>query len=135
MASLLQRFYVEIGLKILIASPADTKILCLQRLVRLFAYGGSTLILALYLSSLGNSDEKIGLFMTLTLLGDVVISLILTVIADGIGRRRMLGLGSLLMTASGIVFATCSNYWVLVAASVLGVISPRYVKLVHVPHS
>ena len=130
MASLLQRFYVEIGLKTLIASPADTKILCLQRLVRLFAYGGSTLILALYLSALGNSDEKIGLFMTLTLLGDVVISLILTVIADGIGRRRMLGLGSLLMTASGIVFATCSNYWVLVAASVLGVISPRYVEFV-----
>ena len=66
--------------------------------------------------------------MTLTLLGDVVISLVLTVIADGIGRRKMLGLGSLLMTASGIVFATCSNYWVLVAASVLGVISPRWVR-------
>lgn len=125
MSSLLQRFYAEIGLKTLISSPPDTKILCLQRLVRLFAYGGSTIILALYLSSLGISDQRIGLFMTLTLLGDVVISLILTVIADGIGRRRMLGLGSLLMTASGIVFATCSNYWALVAASVLGVISPR----------
>ena len=126
MSSLLQRFYVEIGLKTLISSPVDTKILCLQRVVRLFAYGGTTLILALFLSSLGISDERIGLFMTLTLLGDVVISLVLTIIADGIGRRRMLGLGSLLMTASGIVFATCSNYWILVTASVLGVISPRY---------
>ena len=77
------------------------------------------------LSYLGNSDEKIGLFMTLTLLGDVVSSLVLIIIADGIGRRRMLGLGSLLMTASGIVFARCSNYSVLVAASALGVISPR----------
>ena len=96
----------------------------LQRLVRLFAYGGTTLILALYLSALGNSDEKIGLFMTLTLLGDVVISLVLTATADGIGRRRMLGLGSILMTVSGVVFATCSNYWILVVASVLGVISP-----------
>ncbi|KAF7513596.1 hypothetical protein GJ744_008890 [Endocarpon pusillum] len=124
MPSLLQRFYAEIGLEALTNSPRDTKILCLQRLVRMFAYGGATVILALYLSSLGISEPKIGLFMTLTLLGDVVISLILTMIADGIGRRRMLGLGSLLMTASGIVFATCSNYWVLVAASVLGVISP-----------
>lgn len=125
MPSLLHRFYAEIGLKALSNSPPDTKILCLQRLVRLFAYGGTTVILALYLSSLGISDQRIGLFMTLTLLGDVAVSLVLTVIADGIGRRRMLGLGALLMTASGIIFATCSNYWVLVAASVLGVISPR----------
>lgn len=125
MPSLLHRFNAEIGLKALSNSPPDTKILCLQRLVRLFAYGGTTVILALYLSSLGISDQRIGLFMTLTLLGDVAVSLVLTVIADGIGRRRMLGLGALLMTASGIIFATCSNYWVLVAASVLGVISPR----------
>ena len=61
----------------------------------------------------------------MTLLGDVVSSLVLTIIADGIGRRRMLGLGSLLMTASGIVFARCSNCWVLVAANTLGVVSPR----------
>ena len=125
MPSILQRFYNEIGLKTLFSSPADVKILCLQRLIRLLSYGGSTLILALYLSSLGNSDEKIGLFMTLTLLGDVFISLILTISADGIGRRRILGFGSLLMTVSGIVFATCKNYWILVCASVLGVISPR----------
>jgi MFS family permease len=125
MPSLLHRFTAEIGLKALAASPLDTKILCLQRLVRLFAYGATTVILALYLSSLGISDQKIGLFMTLTLLGDVVISLVLTVIADGIGRRRMLGLGALLMAGSGVIFATCANYWVLVAASVLGVISPR----------
>ena len=126
MLSLPRRLYNEVGLNSLVSSPLDTKILCLQRLVRLFAYGGSTLILVLYLSSMGISDQRIGLFMTLTLLGDVVISLILTIIADGIGRRRMLALGSLLMTGSGIIFATCSNYWVLVAASVFGVISPRY---------
>jgi MFS family permease len=125
MATLLRRFHVEIGLQALLNSPLDTKILCLQRLVRLSAYGATTVILALYLSSLGIADQKIGLFMTLTLLGDVVISLILTSVADAIGRRRMLGLGSLLMAGSGVVFATCSGYWILVTASVLGVISPR----------
>jgi predicted MFS family arabinose efflux permease len=62
--------------------------------------------------------------MTLTLLGDVVSSLVLTIITGGIGRRRKLVLGFLLMTACGIVFARCSNYWVLVAASELGVILP-----------
>ena len=123
--SLPQKVYMETGLKAWVASPSDTKILCLLRYIRFFAYGGSTLILALYLSSLNVSDQKIGLFMTLTLLGDVVISLILTVIADGIGRRRMLAVGALLMAASGIVFAISDDYWILVLASVLGVISPR----------
>lgn len=124
MYSLAQKFAAEVGWKAMANSPRDTKILCLQRLVRLFAYGGTTVILVLYLSQVGVSDQEIGLFMTLTLLGDVAVSLVLTVIADGIGRRRMLALGSLLMTVSGIVFATVTNYWLLVAASVLGVISP-----------
>ena len=84
-------------------SSRDTKLLCLQRFTRLFAYGASTLVLALYLSSLGSSDARIGLFMTLTLLGDVVISFLLTLVADGLGRRRILVLGAALMTASGIV--------------------------------
>ena len=125
MSSIWHRLYAEVGLEALVHSPADTKILCLQRFVRLLAYGGTSLVLVLYLTSLGISEEKIGIFMTLTLLGDVVISLGLTVVADAVGRRKMLGFGSILMAASGIIFATRSEYWLLVVASVLGVISPR----------
>ena len=123
--SLLSRLAEELGVLSILHSSRDTKLLCLQRFTRLFAYGASTLILALYLSSLGSSDTRIGLFMTLTLLGDVVISLLLTLVADGLGRRRILVLGAALMVASGIVFAISGNYWVLVAASIFGVISPR----------
>jgi MFS family permease len=121
----LRRVYNEVGLQAVINSPRDTKILCLQRVVRFLAYGSTSLVLALFLSSLNINDEKIGLFMTLTLLGDVVISLILTIIADGIGRRKMLMFGASMMVVSGIIFALASNYWILVAASVFGVISPR----------
>ena len=124
--SFLSRVAAELGVFSIAYSSRDTKLLCLQRFIRLFAYGASTLILALYLSSLGTSDARIGLFMTLTLLGDVVISFLLTLVADGMGRRRILVLGSALMSASGIVFAVSGNYWVLVAASILGVISPRF---------
>ncbi|KAK4690454.1 hypothetical protein P7C71_g6343, partial [Lecanoromycetidae sp. Uapishka_2] len=122
--TLLSRGLEELGVFSILHSSRDTKLLCLQRFVRLFAYGASTLILALYLSSLGSSDARIGLFMTLTLLGDVVISFMLTLVADGLGRRRILILGAALMSASGVVFALSGNYWVLVAASILGVISP-----------
>ncbi|KIX95221.1 uncharacterized protein Z520_09137 [Fonsecaea multimorphosa CBS 102226] len=117
-------FIKELGLVTLYHSPTDTKILILQRFVRLFAYGGSTLILASYLSDLGNEDARIGLFMTLTLVGDVFISFLLTLIADQLGRRWILVLGAALMSASGVIFALSGNYWVLLAGAILGVISP-----------
>lgn len=126
MSSILQKLYVEVGLKAFVQQPADIHILCLQRLVRLLAYGSTSLVLVLYLSSLHVSEKRIGLLQTITLLGDVIISLILTIIADRIGRRNMLAFGSLLMTTSGIIFATCSNFWILTLASIFGVISPRY---------
>ena len=122
---LLSKLGEELGVYSILHSSRDTKLLCLQRFTRLFAYGASTLILALYLSSLGSSDARIGLFMTLTLLGDVVISFLLTLVADGLGRRRILALGAALMSASGVIFAISGNYWILVAASIFGVISPR----------
>ncbi len=125
-SSFLYRVAEELGVVSIAQSSRDTKLLCLQRFIRLGAYGASTLILALYLASLGTSDARIGLFMTLTLLGDVVISFILTLVADGLGRRRILMLGAALMSASGVVFVLSESYWVLVAASIFGVISPRY---------
>ncbi|KAK7452280.1 major facilitator superfamily transporter [Colletotrichum acutatum] len=120
----LSRLGEESGFVSISQSCRDTKVLCLQRFVRLFAYGASFLILVHFLSSLGYSDERIGLFMTLTLLGDVVISFLLTAVTDQVGRRKVLATGAALMVMSGLVFATVGNYWVLVIASIFGVISP-----------
>ncbi|KAL2833679.1 major facilitator superfamily domain-containing protein [Aspergillus cavernicola] len=122
--SLPRKILKELGLLSLWQSPRDAKFLCAQRFVRLFAYGGSTLILASYLSALNISDERIGLFMTLTLFGDVAISFLLTLFADAMGRRAVLALGSVMMVGSGAVFALVGNYWALLAAAVFGVISP-----------
>ncbi|TVY50240.1 putative membrane protein [Lachnellula cervina] len=121
---LLVKVLEELGLVSLWSSTLDVKLLCTQRFVRLFAYGGSTLILVAYLSELGVSKEKIGLFMTLTLIGDTVISLVLTLFADGLGRKAILALGAALMAMSGVVFALSGNYWVLLVAAIVGVISP-----------
>ncbi|KAH8887518.1 MFS general substrate transporter [Thozetella sp. PMI_491] len=114
----------ELGLVSLYQSPADVKLLFAQRFLRLFAYGSSTLVLVTYLEALDIGKTEIGLFMTLTLAGDVVISFILTTFADAAGRKATLALGAILMMASGIVFAMFKNYWVLLGAAVLGVITP-----------
>ena len=124
MKNYLAIFADEVGLLHLVHSGLDTKILLVQRLIRFLAYGSSTLILVLFLRALDIEESKIGLFMTLTLFGDVLISLILTVKADALGRRWTLALGAALMTASGVVFALNSNYWVLLGAAVVGVITP-----------
>ena len=128
MLPLLHRISAELGLTTLVRSSFDTKILGFQRLVRLLAYGLSTLILVAHLSLLGISDGQIGLFMTLTLLGDVVISFLLTLFADSFGRRRILFAGGILMGLSGVTFALSGSFWILLAASIFGVVSPRSVS-------
>ena len=61
--------------------------------------------------------------MTLTLLGDVFLGTFLTLIADRVGRRRVLIGGSVLMILSGFVFAIFENFWILLIAAISGVIS------------
>ncbi|RQM06139.1 hypothetical protein DH86_00003405, partial [Scytalidium sp. 3C] len=120
----LKKFLDEVGLVALYSSSADIKLLCMQRFVRLFAYGGSTLVLVAYQHALGISQAQTGLFMTLTLVGDILISFFFTLTADALGRRAVLGLGAALMCASGVVFALFGNYWILLLAAIVGVISP-----------
>lgn len=121
--SLSHRAIHESGLLTLHSAGIDAYLIILARTTRMFAYGACSLVLALFFSSLSFSDARIGLFFTLTLLGDVVLSLVLTLVADRVGRRRVLFLGAGLMVVSGTVFATCEDYWVLLGAAVVGVIS------------
>jgi MFS family permease len=102
----------------------DGYLLFLTRFVRLFAYGSLSVILVFYLIGLGLSESQTGILLTLTLVGDTVISLYLTTRADRIGRRRMLIVGALLMAAAGLAFACTSNLVLLIIAGTIGVISP-----------
>lgn len=94
------------------------------RIVRLFAYGFLSVVLALYLTGNGLSETVVGAIFTLTLLGDAGISLWITTTADRIGRQRMLILGAALMLLAGLVFAVTSNVVVLALAAIIGVLSP-----------
>ncbi|KAF2840527.1 MFS general substrate transporter [Patellaria atrata CBS 101060] len=101
----------------------DVWIIIISRSLRGFAFGLVGLILALYLASLGFSDTRIGLFMTLTLLGDAILSLALTQVADKVGRRIMLLFGACGMMLAGTVFVIFSNYWIMLLVAIVGVIS------------
>ena len=106
------------------ALSRDAWLLFVTRFARLFAYGSLSVILVFYLISLGLTETQVGLVLTLTLVGDVIVSLYLTTRADRIGRRRMLIIGSILMAAAGLAFASTSNLLFLIVAGTIGVISP-----------
>ena len=71
----------------------------------MFAYGFLAVVLVLYLDAVGLDPLAIGLVLTLTLLGDTLISLWLTTNADRFGRRHVLVAGAILMVLAGVVFA------------------------------
>ena len=107
-----------------LGAPADTRVLFSTRILRLFAYGFLSVILALYLGQLGMDEARIGLLLSLTLLGDTAISLWITTRADRLGRRRMLIAGAALMVLAALLFAATRNFYLLLLAAVVGVISP-----------
>jgi MFS family permease len=102
----------------------DAWLLFATRSLRLFAYGGLSVVLVLYLVGLGLSESDTGILLTATLLGDTLVSLYLTTRADRIGRGRMLMIGAALMAAAGVAFAFTHRMWLLVVAGTVGVISP-----------
>jgi MFS family permease len=102
----------------------DGWLLFVTRFTRLFAYGALSVILVLYLTSLGLTEPQTGIILTLTLVGDAVVSLFLTTRADRIGRRRMLIIGAFLMAGAGFIFASTTSLSLLTIAGTIGVISP-----------
>jgi MFS family permease len=104
--------------------PANGRLLFATRIARLFAYGFLSVILVLYLVEAGLSEPQIGLLLTLTLVGDTIISLWITTSADRIGRRNMLMAGAILMVFAGVLFAVTRDFVFLLIAATIGVISP-----------
>ncbi|KAG5417497.1 hypothetical protein I9W82_005132 [Candida metapsilosis] len=93
-------------------------------MIRLIGFGSTSLILALYLKTLGIEESYIGFFMTLTFVGDLTTSFLLSLVTDQIGRKRVLILCSALMLVTGVIFTTFDNYFVLLIAAVLGILTP-----------
>ena len=102
----------------------DIVLLFSARIVRMFAYGFISVILALYLSATGLRPAEVGAILSATLIGDIFVSLWVTMIADHMGRKRMLLLGSLLMMLAGLVFLLTTNSLLITLAAIIGIVSP-----------
>ena len=105
-------------------ASANIALLFSTRVIRLFAYGFISVVLALYLAATGLSPAGVGAVLSATLAGDIAVSLGVTVVADRVGRKRMLVFGAILMVLSGLAFlATTDPLWITLAA-IIGIVSP-----------
>jgi MFS family permease len=105
-------------------SRRDIVLLFATRATRMFSYGFLSVVIVLYLAAIGFDEGRIGLLLTLTLLGDTLISILMTTRADRLGRRTTLMAGALLMCVAGVPFALSGSFLVLLIAATIGVLSP-----------
>jgi MFS family permease len=102
---------------------ADGKLILLARAVRTFAYGFLSIVLAIYLKLSGFNDALIGIILTSTLINSVIFTLLATIYADKIGRKKILIVYAGLMSISGIIFFTSNNYILLIISALIGTIN------------
>lgn len=92
--------------------------------VRSFAYGFLSVILGLYLDSMGLGAATIGWIFTAALGGGALMTIVITAAADRCGRRALLVVGAVFMALAGWVFAVSRDPILLTIAAVFGTISP-----------
>jgi MFS family permease len=91
---------------------------------RSFAYGFLSVVLGLYLDAIGLTTTAIGWIFTAALAGGAAMTIVITAVADRLGRKALLLLGAALMAIAGWVFAVSSDPIFLTVAAILGTISP-----------
>lgn len=101
----------------------DGKFILSARVIRTFAYGFLSVVLAIYLKLIGFNDVLIGLVLAATLVNSVIFTLIASFYADRIGRRKTLIIYGALMSIAGTIFLATENYLALIAAALIGTIN------------
>jgi MFS family permease len=96
------------------------RLILMMRGLRSMAYGLLAVILGVVLAGEGFSPAPIGVLITVSLIGDMVGTYIIGLVADTWGRRRTLALLSLLMAATGVIFGLVTSYPLLLLAAFFG---------------
>ena len=94
------------------------------RALRAFADGYVSLLLPIYLILLGMSPFQVGVIATGTLLGSGILTLLVGLHAWRFRYRTLLLLAAGLMAATGLGFATVTQFWPLLLIAVVGTINP-----------
>src|SRR5258705_4650406 len=98
--------------------------LLLARSLRSFGDGYVSLLLPLYLLSLGFSPLQVGIIATTTLLGSGLLTLLVGLHAYRFHYRSLLLAATLLMAGTGLGFALVTDFWPLLLIALVGTLNP-----------
>jgi MFS family permease len=92
--------------------------------LRAFGDGFISLLLPVYLVSLGYTAFDVGIIATATLLGSGALTLALGLTAHRFRTRTLLLAAAALMAATGVSFATVSGFWPIIVVAIVGTLNP-----------
>jgi MFS family permease len=107
-----------------VTGSADVARIVSGRAVRGFADGFVSVLLAQYLTGLGFSPTQVGAIVTGTLLGSAALTLTFGLTAHRHDLRSLLLVACVMMSATGLGFATFTWFWALLIVAVLGTLNP-----------
>jgi MFS family permease len=104
--------------------PSPVSRLLLVRGLRAFCDGYVSLLLPVYLTSLGLTPFEVGVIATGTLLGSGVLTLTVGLHAYRFRYRSLLLAACVLMALTGLGFASMTAFWPLLAIAIVGTVNP-----------
>src|SRR6267143_1223836 len=98
----------------------DGKVILIEKAVRTVPYGFLGVLFSVYLSQLGLNAFLIGVVLALTVASSAIYTLVASVFADRLGRRRTLIFFALTDTLAGALLFSSDSLWAPVAAGIIG---------------
>ena len=105
-------------------SARELRWVLIARGLRAFGDGYVSLLLPVYLLSLGYSPLDVGVIATGTLLGSGALTLVLGLHARRFRIRSLLLAAAGLMAATGLSFAAVTDFWPLLIIAIVGTLNP-----------
>jgi len=90
---------------------------------RSFGFGLNAVVLGLYLAAAGLGPVSIGIVLSAALAGTMILTLLVALWGDRIGRRRLLVVGSALMLLAGLIPLAGADPILLVAIALTGMVA------------
>ncbi len=96
--------------------------LLVAKAARAFGFGLNSVVLGLYLAELGLSPAAVGAILAAALVGTMLLTVVIAVGGDRIGRRRLLVIGSLLMLLAAAIPLVGADPIILVLIGLTGMV-------------
>jgi len=98
----------------------DGKIILVEKAVRTVPYGFLGVLFSVYLSQLSFGTFQIGVVLALTVASSAIYTLIASIFADRLGRKRTLIFFALTDALAGAILFSSDSWWAPVAAGIVG---------------